>query len=218
MDLLGLGDITDLLPFPSSVEQWRPLVTAYAGGIPVDFLLAWIQKESGGDPCSYTSLRESGIFQLMPPDNTNVGGTSEAALRAQCSGGSHSQTRPLTDAEAQLQVQSGIRYINYAIDQAQQKLNAAGVSWPRSSTSFWQMVKLVFNYPGPIVGWLNAATQKLGHPPVDWDEFRGTISGYAGVLDNAEWVGARANPSALGDLTLPLILGGGLAVLWLLSR
>lgn len=217
---LSLGDLSAFLPFPSSVEAWRSLLDRYRGDIPLDYLLAWLQKESGGDPCSYTSLRESGIFQLMPPDNTNVAGTTEAALRAACSGGSGSLTRNLTDAEANLQVASGIQYVRWARDQARRKLAAAGASWSESSPDFWAMVKLQHAYPAPTAGWLAAATAKYGRPPQNWAEFRSAIDGFSGVLDNAEWVGFRANPGVLGGISpVWLAIGvGGIGLLYLLSR
>lgn len=222
---LPMGDIAGISGiFPPAVEAWRPLVTAYASQVQinaprdqiVNFLLAWIQRESGGDPCSYTSLRESGIFQLMPPDNTNVAGTTEAALRAACGGGSGSLTRNLTDAEANLQVSSGIQYVNWAVAKARAKLAAAGVSWPDDSKSFFSFVKLQHAYPGPSQGWLQGATALLGHPPTSFGEMRSTVSGYSSVLENADWVGQQATGVGISSTTL--LLGGGLVLLYYLWR
>ncbi len=215
----SLGDLIDLIPFPSSVEAWRSLLERYRGDIPINFLLAWLAKESGGNPCSWTSLREAGIFQLMQGDNQNVAGVTEAQLRASCIGETQQSARNLTTAEAELQVASGMQYVRWARDVARQKLAAAGAKWSESSTDFWKMVKLVHAYPGYINGWLAAATSKFGRPPASWDEFRSAISGYASVLDNAEEVGGRADVSSGGisPITL-LILGGGLGLLYLVSR
>jgi hypothetical protein len=177
-------------PAYPSVEQWRDLVSQMAGDIPVDFLMAWIACESGGNPCSYTSLGESGIFQLMPPDNTNTAGTTVAALRAMCIGATQKASRAATDDEKYEQVRSGIQYVNAMRAAAHRKLDAAGVDWPETSGDFWRFVKLQHAYPGPSAGWLAAATAQLGHPPESWAEMRSTIpGGYQGVLDNAEWVG-----------------------------
>lgn len=201
--------------FPIAVEQWRPLLRRYGAGIPIDFLLAWIQRESGGNPCSYTTLRESGIWQLMPPDNTNTAGTTEAALRAACVGTTQQIARALTSAEADLQVSSGIRYVRAMIAAAKRKLAAAGVTWPETNSSFWAFVKLQHAYPGPSQGWLTAAKAQLGRAPRDFAELRSTISGYSSVLENAAWVGsfgAGGAGSALG----PLLLAGGAALLYYL--
>lgn len=179
--------------FPAMVEYWRGPLTPYASDLPMDFLLAWIQRESGGNPCSYTTLRESGIFQLMPPDNTNTGGTTEAALRAACSGSSQSMARQLTDAEIDEQVRSGIQYVQAMRAAAHRKLDAAGVPWGEDTADFWKIVKLQHAYPGPTATWLNAATQALGRAPANWDEmvqYGVPAGGYQGVIDNANWVGS----------------------------
>jgi hypothetical protein len=208
----ALGDVGT--PFPAAVEQWRSLVSDNAGDIPVDFLLAWIQRESGGNPCSYTTMRESGIFQLMPPDNTNQGGTTEAALRAACSGSSQSAARQLTSDELDEQVKSGIRYVNYVRGVAHKKLDAAGVTWDEANPDFWRIVKLQHAYPGPTAGWLATATAQLGRPPASWAEMRAANPGArADVLNNAEWVGGFGAGGGNSSPLKLMILLGGLGVL-----
>lgn len=212
----GLGDIAqDVTGFPASVLRWKPLLAKYGAGIPMNFLLAWIKRESNGNPCSYTSLRESGIFQLMPPYNTNTGGTTEAALRAACSGSTQQLARSLTPAEAELQVSSGIRYVRAQIADAKKKLAAAGVSWPETSGSFWAFVKLQHAYPAPSLGWLKSATAALGRPPRSFAEMRSTINGYATVLENAEWTG-RYGEGGAGSPLATLALAGGAVLLYYL--
>ena len=187
-----------------SVEQWRDLVTQMAGDLPPEFLLAWIACESGGNPCSYTSMGEAGLFQLMPPDNINTAGTTVAALRAACVGNTQQRARALTDDEKYEQVRSGIQYVNAMRQVAHNKLDAAGVDWPEDSADFWRFTKLQHAYPGPSARWLANATQQLGHPPASWAEMRSTIpGGYQGVLDNAEWVGTfgEGGGSVLSSLT-----------------
>jgi len=195
--------------FDASVEQWRGLLSKHAGDLPVNFLLAWLQRESGGNVCSFTKLRESGIFQLMPPDNTNTAGTTEAALRPACSG--QTRTRQFTPAELELQVTSGIRYVNAMRAAAKKKLAAAGVTWDERNPDFWRVVKLQHAYPGPTAGWLAAARMMLGRPVRSWAELRSTISGYSSVLDNAQWVGgfgAGGGSGASSTAKLVLLLGG----------
>lgn len=189
--LFGPGSLGDIdIAFPPEVEAWRPLVESYAGDLPIGFLLAWIQRESGGNPCSYTSAGESGIFQLMPPDNIATAGTSVAALRAACVGSSQTRARALTIDEMNEQVRSGIQYVNAMRAIAHAKLDANGVDWGEDTPDFWQFVKLQHAYPGPSSGWLANAAIQLGAPPANWPEMRSTISGYDTVLNNAEWVGA----------------------------
>lgn len=159
--------------------------------------------------CSYTSMRESGLFQLMPGDNMNDGGTTEALLRPACSG--QTITRPFTDSEIREQMVSFARYLDKLIERAQAKLSAAGVDWPPGTPSFWMFVKLQHAYPGPSLGWLRGATQQLGHPPSDFAQMRSTVSGYASVLENAAWVGQFGGASGeIPVVTLALVAGAGL--------
>lgn len=213
-------------PAYPTVEQWRDLVTQMAGDLPVEFLMAWIACESGGNPCSYTSMGESGIFQLMPPDNINTAGTTVAALRAACVGNTQQASRALTDDEKYEQVRSGITYANAMRAVAHNKLAAAGVDWPEDNADFWRVVKLQHAYPGPTAGWLATATQQLGRPPASWAEMRSTIpGGFQGVLDNAEWVGGfgEGGGSALSSLTsspeaLVWWVGLGALAYWAIKR
>jgi hypothetical protein len=215
----AIGDITSPLigGFPASVERWRSLVTKYGAGIPINFLLAWIEKESGGNPCSWTTLRESGLFQLMFGDNLRDGGVTEEQLRAACVPNTQQKSRPLTAAEAEIQVSSGIRYVRAMMAAADRKLAATGVSWSRSSPSYWAFTKLQHGYPSPSQGWLTAATTKLGHPPRDWNEFLSTMTGYQSVLANATWVGIRSGVGGGGSVLPMVLLGSGVAFLWYLA-
>ena len=190
----ALSGIADAI-WPASVLQWTPYLKRYGGSIPLPFLYAWLKKESGGNPCSYTTLRESGIFQLMPPDNTSRGGTSEAALRAACVGTSQAVGRTLTAAEADEQVRSGIQYVNYARNYAR-----ALVNWPESSPDFWRLVKMVHVAPARV----------SQHAPgtSSWTEFRRKAAANtpAHWLDNAEWVGGFGGGGISG--TAMLVVAG----------
>ena len=187
--------------WPVSVLRWTPLLQKHAGSIPIPFLYAWMQKESGGNPCSYTTLRESGIFQLMPPGNTGQGGTSEAALRAACAGSTQQALRQLTAEEAEEQVRSGIKYLNYARDYARQYVN-----WPESSPDFWKMVKMVHVAPARVKQYAPGASS--------WAEFRARAAAGGNTpahwLDNADWVGAHG--TGAGGAATALVLVGLVAV------
>lgn len=194
--------------FEASTEQWRPLVERYAGDLPVEMLMAWIDRESNGNLCSYTLYGEAGIFQLMPPDNIAQAGTTMAKLRAACSGTSQIKARSPTQAELEEQVRSGVQYVNYVRKLAHQKLDAAGVTWSETSPDFWQFVKLQHAYPAPTAGWLAAARAKLGRPVKSWGELRSTISGYSSVLDNAEWVGSFGAGGGSSSFVGRVLFGG----------
>lgn len=200
--------LTDAI-WPMSVLRWTPLLKKHAGSIPLPFLFAWLKKESDGNPCSYTSLRESGIFQLMPPYNTDQGGTSEAALRAACIGTSQKASRQLTDQEAEEQVRSGIRYVNYARDYARQY-----VKWPESGRDFWKMVKMVHVAP--------ARVKKYAPGTSSWAEFRARAAAGGDTpphwLDNADWVGDYGvGAGAASALVLVGLVAAG-ALLYLRSE
>lgn len=173
----ALGDAQTA--WSSGVEQWRALLQKYAGGIPIDFLMAWITRESAGNPCSYTTLHESGIFQLMPPDNTNRGGTSEGALRTACVGTTQQASRALTDAEADEQVRSGLQYVNYA-----RGLAHSVVDWGEDDPDFWRMVKMVHVAPARVL--------QFGAGSTDWGDFvsRAAATTPSSWTNNADWVGA----------------------------
>jgi hypothetical protein len=194
--------------------MWRSQILRYvpspAGG--ADYWLAWIKRESGGNPCSYTSLRESGLFQLMPPDNTARGGTTEALLRAACAAG-QTQSRPLTDAEVREQMVSFSRYLAYITDRAREKLAAAGVTWSESSPDFWKMVKFQHTLPAPTATWLAAAKAGLGRPPRSWNELV-PFAPQAGIpakwVENASWVGSYGGGGEIPILIAALAAGAGL--------
>lgn len=175
---LGAAPVSE---FPDSVLRWLPLLRKHAGTVPIPFLLAYIKKESNGNPCTYTTLRESGIFQLMWPHNLREGITSEEALRAACVGTSQRPVRPLTEAEAEEQVASGLRYINFTRAYARRY-----VDWPETSADFWRMVKMVHVAP--------ARVKQYGPGSKDWAEFRRRAEAGGDTpkrwLDNAEWVGS----------------------------
>ena len=179
------------------------MIEAAGGDLPTNFLLAWASRESGGNPCDYTSMGEAGIFQLQPGDNMRNGGTSTEALRSACgAGGSRYAARALTSDELAEQVRSGIQYVNWCRAQARKALDAVGADWPETSSDFWKMVKLVHTLPS-LMGGLSAAATDLGRPPATWDEFRPYAAAmYGGPkwLPNAEYVGqfGEGGGSALG--------------------
>lgn len=224
----GMGDIPGA--FQATTEAWRDLVTSMAGDLPIGFLMAWIDRESAGDPCSYTSAGEAGIFQLLPPDNMAAGNTTPAQQHPvpPCIANAQSVIglSQLTSDQANAQVQGGIDYINnYARARAHALLDAAGYTdgWTENDASFWQMVKLNHALPAPIAGTLANAVNVLGSVPPDWATWRSTVTTIpAKELDNAEQVGAygAGGGSVFSSLTSPaslLVIGGALllfAYLW----
>lgn len=205
--------------FPPNVERWRPYILKYVpnpqGG--VDFWLAWIQRESGGNICSWTTLRESGLFQLMYGDNINDAGTTEELLRAPCVPNTQTAARAITEADIREQMVSFSRYLSKIVSRAKVKLAAARVPWTESDPSFWQVVKLQHAYPAPTAIWLAAATARYGRPPANFAEMRAAVSGYTSVLENAAWVGSFGGKGG-ADLGTLLALGAAAGLMYYLAK
>lgn len=199
--------------FASSVEAWRDLVSSYAGSIPVNFLLAWIQIESCGSACSYTSYAEAGIFQLMNPDNIRQADTTLEAIHPSppCTPGVNSfvTLQSLSQGQQVEQVASGMRYVNYARDRAHTLLAAAGQDWSEDSPDFWMMVKLYHALPGIIAPGLASAAVALGRAPQTWNEFLlGSARAYTSPIANAQWTGGFGIGGGGGGIMTILTLVG----------
>jgi len=80
---------------PFSVSTWEPIVGVLAPQaiIPIPFVMAWIEKESGGNPCAVGELtstgpdgspREIGLFQIFNPDDFKALGASPSDFVAYC--------------------------------------------------------------------------------------------------------------------------------------
>jgi len=160
------------MTFSASVEQWRGLMSTAGGDLPIEFLLSWLQHESGGNPCS-TGIPnvEAGIFQTFHPADDRFGATF-TQLRAGCSGQS------VTDPGAvnrSLQVQSGLNFVRGKRDAARSHLSRVGANWGENTADFWSMVKQEHALPCVASELLPLMTRKLGRPPGSWAEFRAAV-------------------------------------------
>lgn len=218
---VGMGDLlTDSSSLPygapsnwgsASVEAWRDLVTAQAGDKPVDFLMAWIAVESGGNACDYTSLKEAGIFQLMAGDNESVAGTTEALIHPvpPCTAGTRTIVpfSALSSDQKNEQVRSGLAYVDYCRAYAHTQLDANGYTWPESSGDFWICVKMVHVAPAALKSILaQGVAGNGGTAPADWSSLTQFVSGVpASWLSNAESVGqfGAGGGSLLSSLAAP---------------
>lgn len=157
------------MPFPPQVEQWRPLLKRFGGDLPIDFMLAWLAKESGGSPCA-TGIPgvEAGIFQTFHPADDRFGATF-SQLRAACSGGQ--LARPLTADEAALHAKVGVNFIRNKVATARAHFAAGGMRPSESSIDFWNGVKQEHALPC-VMGEIPRVAARLGRPPRSWAEFR----------------------------------------------
>jgi hypothetical protein len=190
------------MAFRSSVEAWRPLAEQFASDAPTDFLLDWIEKESGGNRCNLTGslgFSEVGLFQLDMRD-ASLGITMEE-LRRGCEG---QRDIGATEDDQVRAMSSGIDFINKLKRSAHAKLNAVGVDWDESTPDFWALVRLQHAAGGGATnGWLNSATAKLGRGPKNWDEMVANGQGNRHWSDvsaeNGSWAAGYA-PGILGSL------------------
>lgn len=173
--------------FPTGVEQWRADIVHLAPDLPIEFCLAWIKHESGGNPCS-TGIagKEAGIWQLYYPDDERYGSTF-AKERAACNG--QKQIRPLTPTERALCVTSGVAYLRAAQSSVRAQLAAAGASWGEDTADFWRLVKLRHGLPAWGVSYLRAYRTRTGNPPPSWRVWRDWICS----LPDAEIVAINAS-------------------------
>ncbi len=213
-------------PFSSSTEAWRDDVRKQAGTKPIDFLLAWIQIESNGNPCSWTKYAEAGVYQLMQGDNIAQGGTSidQQHPSPPCVPGVQTTAyrSSLTNDQAYEQVRGGLQYVDYCRMHAEAALDAAGYlnqpGWSNSNWSYWAMVKMWHVAPATIPKLL-AAGASGGSIPADWDEMMQSAGGIAPVnwTDNARAVGifGDGGGSVLNlvySSAMPYVIGAVLAI------
>ena len=181
---------------PYGVESWRPLVTEMAGDIPVEVLLRWIKRESGGNPCATGAPAktgggsiENGLFQLYSPDDDHL--ATPAQLHGSfCSGQNY--IRDLTLDEARIQVASGIAYVGSCRERARAQLKQAGVTWNEAGSDFWSLVKMQHNLPSVPKQYIPQLR------PSSWADFKQGVlkeqPNYANttIFTNAEDIGAAA--------------------------
>jgi hypothetical protein len=174
----GLGDVDTSVYGPAvnwgnqSVEDWRPLITKNAGTLPVDFLMAWLGPESNGNPCSWTSKSEAGIFQLDPENASNAGtSTAEQHPVPPCATGAetYSSFAALTDDQAQVQVSAGINYVNGCVAYTDAELAKYGYSIGAGSADYWSFVKMCHVGVGYMDQLLSCAVDgNGGAAPASW--------------------------------------------------
>lgn len=213
----------------ANTEAWRPLVEEYAGTLPINFLLKWIDWESAGNPCSWTYLKEAGIFQLEPPDNLAVAHTTMAQQHPTppCVNGVQTSAgiASLTKDQAIAQVQGGINYVNYCRDKARGYLKAAGYTWSESDWSFWAAVKWIHIAPAFLPKMLQQGIDGFGGVPPDWLAMTAFVTGMPdNWLQNAYEVGllgqggGRSLLASLGKTTTYVMLAATAVALVVLLK
>ena len=182
------------MAFSSKVEAWRATLEEQANGIPINFLLSWLQHESGGNPCSVGFAGEVGrdgsrrfeagigqqFFQgrvggsLAELMNVRVHGVSLATLRAPCSG--QNPTRALTDDELRANVTAFLGDVEKMREKTHAQLSAVQAECDDESVEdFWQFVKLQHALPAIPIELLGPAKESGASD--SFGRFRGFVEG-----------------------------------------
>lgn len=137
-----------------TTERWRRKLERIAGWVPVDFLLAWVDTESGGIPTITTTLGERGLFQVHPDEVEMLGLTQDEFMRL------------TTDPD--LAMRYGVKAAKLYAYQAKKDLAKVGVAW--HGRDFWKLVKLYHGAYGMPSAVLNAFARVNGRGPENWPE------------------------------------------------
>lgn len=196
------------------VSTWGGIIAplAKAANLNLQYVLRWIEVESGGNPCAVGNPKalgpdgtpkELGIVQLYNPDDLIKLKATGAELRAYCVPGTQRVSRVLTPAEMLRQAQLAIDLIVSCRKSAAADLLKVGATWDSQSRDFYNLIKLQHGLPGISRSGIPATSKFLGHAPRDWVEFRQTLSKvkldpgteayrfqFDGILNNAEKTGA----------------------------
>jgi hypothetical protein len=164
---------------------WRPIVKSLLPAeLDLDFVMKWIEVESGGNPCAVGSFkqrgpdghpREMGIGQFYNPDDLIRIKLTGDQLRAYCIPETQKLSRPLTGEEMRAQAQATIDLILYCRQRAIRDLQGIGVATGKtvvwSPRDFYALIKLQHGLPVVPKKGLPAVTKLLGRPPSDFAEF-----------------------------------------------
>lgn len=156
--------------FSNTVEHLRTDVvrSTQGNGVPVDFVMAWIQHESDGGIKTTTRLNQRGYFQIMGPHIKGNGDIvkfkdSEAAAigLTEEHTGSHQdsplpgEAPPLLSTNHEESLEAGVALILYYRKQANSLANTHNLEW--SEGDMWRLTKLFHGDAGSAQAFVEAA-------------------------------------------------------------
>jgi hypothetical protein len=136
------------LCMPAEVPDLVRLLNLHRGDIPLQFLLGWIQHESGRKICSGTSLDERGYFQIHPGESQSL----------------HLDHKRLSTSP-EYSIIGGIKLVQSKMKTVQ------GRGFTPGTDLFWHLVKLLHWLPKGVDVAL-AHMRQHGFRASSWDEFR----------------------------------------------
>lgn len=173
-----------------ALKAWRPIIASLLPStLDLDFVMKWIEVESGGNPCAVGNFkqrgpdghpREMGIGQFYNPDDLVRIKLTGDQLRAYCIPETQKLSRPLTPEEMRQQAKATIDLILYCRERAIRDLSGVGApmneAWNPKARDFYALIKLQHGLPGIPKKGFPAVTRLLGHPPRSFAEFSEAIS------------------------------------------
>lgn len=132
-------------------RDWTETLSRLAPDIPLGFMLAWIEWESGGNPCGVGMKgtgywREAGIAQIDFDTTNSAYGTNSNVVRMESAGvcnlADAIQHKALTQAQADAHAAVNIKLFRTCIAYAK----AAVPEW--SGPDFYAVAKTAHGYPG----------------------------------------------------------------------
>jgi hypothetical protein len=203
--------------YVQAVENLRSRVTtlntSFAGGrIPTDFILTWINMESGGNVGSagLASLHETGLFQLSSANAASTrtpqfpNGINQALTTS-------TQTIPSPTGKGTITVPAdsaittGLAFILYSRNIANKIASQLGLGWTEGD--MWRLTKLCQHNvsAGSATIYIQAAIKALGRPPTSWSEF------YNAVMPNPPNIGLFSSAGGAGAINNATACGGTVA-------
>jgi hypothetical protein len=216
------------MAFRPDVEAWRSIFDAASGSVTTtDYILDWMDKESGGNACNLTTFAgfpEAGLLQLDLGNLAEAGTTGDRyrPVPPCTDGGGYATPDQFSSDQIADIVNGSLDFITAKKAIAHQVLGSVGASWDESSADFWALVRYEHAAGnGAAQSAMTAAAHALGRPPANFDEFsQHAISHWANVAaENGQWADGWKPPLLSAGWILPavFIIAAALGA-WLYNR
>jgi hypothetical protein len=141
---------TEREPQLQRMKALVPILNKYRGSIPLDFLLGWVARESGGCLPVVTKICERGYFQVHPSEASKIGANPE-----------------LLSTDRDYSVRMGIEMVKDKMKHATKLGVVPGTDL------FWPFVKLLHWLPAGVGAIISLMKARRVWPPRTWAAFSG---------------------------------------------